>query len=54
MWNEVPQAIRNLSKNVLNRKLKQILINILSSQDSYIDLSQIIKFSTSDNVILAF
>ena len=44
VWNEIPQALRNLSKNTFKRKLiKQILFNILGSQDSYIDLSQIIK-----------
>ena len=43
VWNEIPQALRNLSKNAFKRKLKQILFNILGSEDSYIDLSQIIK-----------
>ena len=43
VWNEIPRAFRNLSKNAFRRKLKQILFNILGSQDSYIDLSQIIK-----------
>ena len=43
VWNEIPQALRNLSKNAFKRKLKQILFNILGSQDSSIDLSQIIK-----------
>ena len=43
VWNEIPQALRNLSKNAFKRKLKQILFNILVSQDSYIDLSQIIN-----------
>ena len=43
VWNEIPQALRDLSKNAFKRKLKQILFNILGSQDSYIDLSQIIK-----------
>ena len=41
VWNEVPQALRNLSKNAFKRKLKQILFNILSSQECYIVLSQI-------------
>ena len=45
--NEIPQALRNLSKDAFERKLKQILFNILGSQDSYIDLSQIIKNVTS-------
>ena len=43
VWNEIPQASRPLSKNAFKRKLTQILFNILGSQDSYIDLSQIIK-----------
>ena len=43
MWNETPQALRNLSKNMFKRKLKQILFNILGLQDSYIDLSDIIQ-----------
>ena len=43
VWNEIPRALRNLSKNAFKRKLKQILSNILGSQDSYVDLSQIIK-----------
>ena len=43
VWNEVPQTLTNLSKNAFKRKLKQILFNILSSQDSYIDLAQIIQ-----------
>ena len=43
VWNEIPLALRNLSKNAFKRKLKQILFNILGLQDSYIDLSEIIK-----------
>ena len=39
VWNAIPQALRNLSKSAFKRKLKQILFNILGSQDSYIDLS---------------
>ena len=38
-----PQALRNLSKNAFKRKLKQILFSILASQDSYIDLSEIVQ-----------
>lgn len=43
VWNAIPQALRNLSKNASKRKLKQILFNILGSQDSYIDSSEIIQ-----------
>ena len=43
VWNAMPQALRNLSKNALKRKLKQILFIILGSQDFCTDLSEIIK-----------
>ena len=43
VWNAIPQALRNLSKNAFKRKLKQILFNILGSQDSYVDLSEILQ-----------
>ena len=43
VWNAIPQALRNLSKNALKRKLKQILFSILGSQDFCTDLSEIIK-----------
>ena len=52
VWNEIPQALRNLSKNAFKRKLKQISFNILGSQDSYIDLSQIIKNVSPSNISL--
>ena len=41
--NAIPQALKNLSKNALKRKLKQILFIILGSQDFCTDLSEIIK-----------
>ena len=47
VWNAIPQALRNLSKNAFKRKLKQILFNILGSQTSYIDLSEIIQIIKS-------
>jgi len=43
VWNAIPQALRNLSKNAFKRKLKQMLSSILGSQDSYIDLSEIVQ-----------
>ena len=40
VWDAIPQELRNLSKKM---RLKQILFNILGSQDSYTDLSEIIQ-----------
>ena len=39
VWNAIPKALRNLSKNAYKKKLEQILFNISGSPDSYIDLS---------------
>ena len=41
VWNKIPQELRNLYN------VKQILSSILGLQDSYIDLSEIIKYVKS-------
>ena len=46
VWDAIPQELRNLSKKM---RLKQILFNILGSQDSYTDLSEIIQNVKSGN-----
>ena len=43
IWNEMPMSLRKLPKNVLKRKLKQILFEILASEDCYIDVPVIIQ-----------
>ena len=50
VWNAIPQALRNLSKNAFERKLKQILFTMLGSQNSYIDLFEIIQSYNHTNV----
>ena len=39
----MPISLRKLPKNVFKRKLKQILFEILASEDYYIDLSEIVQ-----------
>ena len=43
IWNEMPMSLRKLPKNVFKRKIKQILFDILSSEDYYIDLPEIVQ-----------
>ena len=43
IWNEMPMSLRKLQKNVFKRKMKQILFEILASEDCYIDLPVIIQ-----------
>ena len=43
IWNEMPTSLRKLPKNVFKRKMKQILFEILASEDCYIDVPVIIQ-----------
>ena len=36
IWNKIPLSLRNLSKNVFKRQMKQKLIDFLNAEDSYI------------------
>ena len=42
LCNEISSSLRNLSKDVFKRKIKQNLTNILNAEDSYIDVPEII------------
>ena len=39
----MPMSLRKLPKNVFKRKMKQILFEILASEDCYIDVTVIIQ-----------
>ena len=55
IWNEMPLTLRNLSKNNFKRKIKRKLFDILTSDDSYLDIRNIIqKVKFSLNFIFAF
>ena len=43
IWNEMPLTLRNLSKHDFKRKIKTVLFNILSSEDSYLDIRNVIQ-----------
>ena len=43
IWNEMPMSLRKLPKIVFKRKIKQLLFEILASEDCYIDLPVIIQ-----------
>ena len=43
IWNEMPLSLRKLPQIVFKRKIKQILFEILASEDCYIDLPVIIQ-----------
>ena len=42
IWNGIPQILKERPKKTFKRSLKAILLDILQSEDSYIDLDTII------------
>lgn len=51
----MPLTLRNLSKNNFKRKIKRKLFDILTSDDSYLDIRNIIqKVKFFENFIFAF
>ena len=43
IWNCIPDSIRNLPKNIFKKKVNTILLDILKTRDSYVDLNLIIS-----------
>ena len=37
VWNEMPNECKNLSKKSFNKETKRALLNILETEDSYIE-----------------
>ena len=42
IWNEIPQILKERTKKAFERSLKAMLLDILQTEDSYIDLDTII------------
>ena len=43
LWNEIPQRVRNLSKNAYKREIRGILSEILINENDYIETPIIVK-----------
>ena len=42
IWNGIPQILKERSKKAFKRSLKEMLLDILETEDSYIDVDTII------------
>ena len=48
VWNEMPDKYKNLSKNSFKKETKRALLNILETEDSYMEPDEImLKFKHS-------
>ena len=41
IWNEMPNSLKNISRKTFRKKLKGALLNILKTEDKYIDNDKI-------------
>ena len=47
IWNSIPYSIKLLKRSSFRKKIKELLLNFLQSEDDYVKVSHLIKlFST--------
>ena len=48
IWNSIPDSIKILKRSSFRRKIKELLLNFLWSEDDYVEVSRLTKlFNTS-------
>ena len=48
MWNSIPYPIKLLKRLSFRKKIKELLINFLRSEDEYVEVSHLIKLFKSE------
>ena len=49
VWNSIPYSIKLLKRSSFRKKMKELLLNFLRSEDDYVEVSRLIKlFNTLD------
>ena len=43
LWNEIPTKLRNLPKRTFSKRIRNLLLALLESEDSYVDLETMIS-----------
>ena len=43
LWNEIPTKLRNLPKRTFSKRIRDLLLLLLESEDSYVDLETMIS-----------
>ena len=43
IWNSIPYSIKLLKRSSFRRKIKELLLNFLRSEDDYVEVSGLIK-----------
>ena len=51
IWNSIPYSIKILKRSSFRKKIKELLLNFLRSEDDYVEVSRLIKlFNTLVNL----
>ena len=43
IWNPIPYSIKILKRSSFRKKIKELLLNFLRSEDDYVEVSRLIK-----------
>ena len=43
IWNSIPYSIKILKSSSIRKKIKELLLNFLRSEDDYVEVSRLIK-----------
>ena len=43
IWNSIPYSIKLLKRSSFRKKIKELLLNFLRSEDDYVEVSDLIK-----------
>ena len=43
IWNSIPYSIKLLKRSFFRKKIKELLLNFLRSEDDYVEVSRLIK-----------
>ena len=43
IWNSIPYSIKILKRSSFRKKIKELLLNFLRSEDDYVEVSRLIK-----------
>ena len=47
IWNSIPYSIKILKRSSFGKKIKELLLNFLRSEDDYFEVSRLIKLFNS-------
>ena len=54
IWNSISDSIKRLKRSSFRKKIKELLLNFLRSEDDYVEVSRLIKLCNTLGYPLSF